>query len=52
MKLVTAILYLCITGGQCETHQVRIEPRACGSHYSAEVSLNGAWQAAKIAVKC
>lgn len=49
--LVMATLYICLSNGQCEEKQVRIENCKTEQH-RAEVPLNGAWQPATIGVKC
>lgn len=51
--LVMATIYMCLTGGACEKHQVRIEQKACKtSAYEAQVPYNGEWKDAKIGVTC
>jgi hypothetical protein len=51
--LVMATLYVCLSNGQCEQKQIRVDPRACRvGQYTAEVPLNGEWHPAKVGVKC
>ena len=52
MKLLAAVIYMCVSGGQCEEHTIRVERSACGRHYQAQVPVNGEWRDAQAGVRC
>lgn len=52
-KLILATIYLCTLSNQCETHQVRVEPKAC--HFGSvkgQAPINGEWENITISIKC
>ena len=49
--LVMATLYICLSNGQCEEKQLRIEDCKPQVH-KAEVPINGEWHPAKVGLKC
>ena len=52
---VPAVIAICLSVAptQCESHQVRIEPRACHlAPLRAEAPVQGAWQAVVINIRC
>ena len=52
-ELVFAAISICLHSGECETHQVRIEPKVCNIRSSqAQVPMNGEWKNATVTFKC
>ena len=52
-ELVFAVISICLHSGECETHQVKIEPKVCHLRSSqAQVPMNGEWKNATVTFKC
>ena len=52
-ELVFAVISICLHSGECETHQVKIEPKVCHIRSSqAQVPMNGEWKNATVTFKC
>jgi hypothetical protein len=52
-ELVVAVISICLQSGQCEHHEVKIEPKVChlkSSH--AQVPMMGEWKDATVYFKC
>lgn len=52
-ELVFAIISVCLSTGDCETHQMKIETKVCklGSA-QARALMNGEWKDATVHFKC
>jgi hypothetical protein len=51
--LVFAVISICLQTGECETHQVKVEPKVCALKSSqAQVPMNGEWKDATVRFKC
>ena len=52
-ELVFAVISICLHSGECETHQVKIEPKVCHLKSSqAPVPYGGEWKDATVTFKC
>jgi hypothetical protein len=52
-ELVFAIISICLNTGECETHQMKVEPRVCQLHsVKAQVPMGGDWKDATVKFKC
>ena len=52
-ELVFAVISICLNTGECETHQVKIEPRVCHlKSVQAQVPFGGEWKDATVRFKC
>jgi hypothetical protein len=52
-ELVFAVISICLQSGDCETHQVKIEPRVCQlKTVKAQVPVMGEWKDATVRFKC
>ena len=52
-ELVFAVISICLQSGECETHQMKVEPRVCHlKSVQAQVPQGGAWQNATVTFKC
>ena len=52
-ELVFAIISICLSTGECEKHQVKIEPKVCQLKSSlAKVPMDGEWKDATVTFKC
>lgn len=53
VNFVFAVISICLQSGECETHQVKIEPKACQlKTVQAQVPVNGEWKNATVRFKC
>ena len=53
--MIAAVVALCLVANPlaCESHQIRVERRACAiKPLRTEVSLQGAWQPGILSIKC
>lgn len=50
--MIPAIVYICLMLGNCESHEIQIEKKACGLTFHAMVPINGEWKEGYIRVKC
>lgn len=51
--LVFAVISICLNTGECQTHQMKVEPRVCQMKtVRAQVPMNGEWQDATVKFKC
>ena len=52
-ELVFAVISICLHSGECEKHQVKIEPKVCHLKSSqAQVPILGEWKDATVTFKC
>jgi hypothetical protein len=52
-ELVFAVISICLHSGECETHQVKIEPKVCQLKTAqAQVPVAGEWKDATVRFKC
>lgn len=52
-NLVFAIISICLNTGECETHQMKVEPRVCQlKTVRAQVPMSGEWKDATVKFKC
>jgi hypothetical protein len=52
-ELVFAVISICLHTGECETHQLKVEPKVCKLGVTqAQVPLNGEWKEATVKFKC
>jgi hypothetical protein len=52
-ELVFAVISICLQSGECETHQVKIEPKVCQlKSVQAQVPMDGVWKEATVRFKC
>ena len=52
-ELVFAVISICLSSGDCQTHQMKVEPRVCQlRQVHAKVPMDGEWKDATINFKC
>lgn len=52
-ELVFAVISICLSTGECETHQLKVEQKVCQlKSAKAEVLMNGEWKEAIVRFKC
>jgi hypothetical protein len=52
-ELVFAVISICLHSGECERHEVKIEPKVCNLKSSqAQVHMFGEWKNATVTFKC
>jgi len=52
-ELVFAVISICLHSGECEKHEVKIEPKVCNLKSShAQVPILGEWKDATVTFKC
>ena len=52
-ELVFAVISICLQSGECETHQMKVEPKVCKmGTVQAQVPQNGEWKDATVHFKC
>ena len=52
-ELVFAVISICLSSGECETHQMKVEARVCQmKSVQAQVPMNGEWKDATVKFKC
>ena len=52
-ELVFAVISVCLTTGECETHQMKVETKVCKlGTVQAQVPQAGEWKDATVKFKC
>ena len=52
-ELVFAVISVCLSTGECETHQMKVEPKVCKlGTVQAQVPQSGEWKEATVHFKC
>ena len=52
-ELVFAVISVCLTTGECETHQMKVETKVCKlGTVQAQVPQGGEWKDAIVRFKC
>jgi len=52
-ELVAAVISICLHTGECEKHEIKIEPKVCYlKSAKAKVNMFGEWKDATVYFKC
>ena len=52
-ELVFAVISICLNTGECQTHQMNVEPSVCHlKSVQSQVPMNGEWKDATVTFKC
>lgn len=52
-ELIFCVISVCLTSGECETHQLKVEQKVCKlGTVQAQVPHGGEWKEATVTFKC
>jgi hypothetical protein len=52
-ELVFAVISICLSSGECQKHQLKVDPKVCHlRQVAAKVPMDGEWKDAVINFKC